>query len=124
MDCVVSIDFFTEMKDENGKFVVPRSICDNFLKTRQWLIDQGIIGGAEYNEDGTLKKEGAKTLMMSYRIPTQAASSINPLRVVDVLPVIRDTIVLPKEFTALTGSDFKQTLKSLNFFNCWETQTK
>jgi len=43
---------------------------------------------------------------MSYRIPTQAASSIGALRFVDVLPIVRDTIVLPKEFTAQTGSDF------------------
>jgi hypothetical protein len=28
------------------------------------------------------------------------------LRFVDVLPIVRDTIVLPEEFTALTGSDF------------------
>ena len=43
---------------------------------------------------------------MSYRIPTQATSSIGALRFVDVLPIVRDTIVLPKEFTAQTGSDF------------------
>jgi len=28
------------------------------------------------------------------------------LRIVDVLPILRDTIVLPKEFTKITGSDF------------------
>ena len=28
------------------------------------------------------------------------------MRCVDVLPVVRDTIVLPKEFTKITGADF------------------
>ena len=35
--------------------------------------------------------------------PTNAESSVFPP---DVLPIVRDTIVLPKEFTAQTGSDF------------------
>ena len=55
---------------------------------------------------------------MSYRIPTQAASSIGALRFVDVLPIVRDTIVLPKEFTAQTGSDFdidKLYMSTLHF---------
>src|SRR5574344_1203341 len=43
---------------------------------------------------------------MSYRIPTQAVSSIHALRFVDVLPVVKDTIILPSEFTKITGSDF------------------
>ena len=43
--------------------------------------------------------------MVGYRIPTQAESSVHALRVVDVLPVVRDTIVLPKDFTKITGSD-------------------
>jgi len=44
--------------------------------------------------------------MVGYRIPTQAISSIHALRCVDVIPVVRDTIILPKEFTKITGSDF------------------
>jgi hypothetical protein len=44
--------------------------------------------------------------MVGYRIPTQAISSIHALRCVDVVPVVRDTIILPKEFTKITGSDF------------------
>ena len=43
---------------------------------------------------------------MGYRIPTQALASISALRFVDVIPVVRDTIILPKEFTKVTGSDF------------------
>jgi len=42
---------------------------------------------------------------MGYRIPTQALASISALRFVDVIPVVRDTIILPKEFTKVTGSD-------------------
>ena len=56
--------------------------------------------------------------MVGYRIPTQAESSVHALRVVDVLPVVRDTIVLPKDFTKTTGSDFdidKLYLTSYNF---------
>jgi len=56
--------------------------------------------------------------MVGYRIPTQAESSVHALRVVDVLPVVRDTIVLPKDFTKTTGSDFdidKLYLTSFNF---------
>ena len=87
MDAVISIDYFVEMfpKQLKGK---------SFKEQRDWLIEKGIIG----------KK--AKALTVSYRIPTQAASSISALRFVDVLPIVRDTIVLPEEFTALTGSDF------------------
>jgi hypothetical protein len=43
---------------------------------------------------------------------------------VDVIPVVRDTVILPEEFTKITGSDFKQKLESLNLFNCWELLTK
>jgi hypothetical protein len=65
-----------------------------FEQARQWLIDHKLVG------------DEAKTYTISYRIPTQAQSSINPLKFVDVVPVIRDSIILPKEFTKLTGSDF------------------
>ena len=47
----------------------------------------------------------AEANIVGYRIPTQAISSIHALRCVDVLPVVRDTIVLPSEITAITGSD-------------------
>jgi len=44
--------------------------------------------------------------IVGYRIPTQATSSIRAMRCVDVLPVQRHTIMMPKEITATTGSDF------------------
>jgi hypothetical protein len=45
--------------------------------------------------------------VMGYRIPTQGQNSIVPLHVVDLLPEpVGDTVILPAEFTTLTGSDF------------------
>lgn len=86
MDAVISIDYFVEMFPElKGK---------SFKEQRQWLLDKKIIG------------KDSKANCVSYRIPTQAASSISALRFVDVLHTVRDTIILPEEFTALTGSDF------------------
>lgn len=95
MDAVVSIDFFYN--------IIPANIKYNFDKAKQWLIDNGIISGVR-SLDG--EWHNATANIMAYRIPTQANSSIHALRVVDVLPILRDTIVLPKEFTRITGSDF------------------
>lgn len=85
-DAVISYDYFMHL--------VPKEIRYNVKKGRQWLIDNGVIG------------KNAKANTISYRIPTQAESSVHALRFVDVLPTVRDTIILPKEFTAITGSDF------------------
>ena len=98
MDAVISIDYFYH--------IIPKDIRYNFNEARKWLIDNGIIG------------ENAKANTMAYRIPTQAQSSIHALRFVDVIPVMRDTIILPKEFTKITGSDFdidKLFLSTLNY---------
>lgn len=100
MDCVLSIDFFTDVLKQAGLEKA------SFEKQRQWLLDNGIIGGAEFDEAGNITKTGASTNMVGYRIPTQAISSIHALRCVDVLPVVRDTVILPQEFTTITGSDF------------------
>ena len=86
MDAIISIDFFEK--------IIPNYHDKTFEEARQWLIDHKLIG------------EHAKTYSISYRIPTQASSSINPLKFVDVIPIVRDTIILPKDFTSLTGSDF------------------
>lgn len=80
----------------------------SFKEARQYLIDQGVIGPK------------AKCNVLAYRIPTQAQSSIHALRCVDVLPVVNDTVVLPAEFTKITGSDFdidKLYLTALNYQN-------
>lgn len=86
MDAVISIDYFIHL--------VPKDIRNNFDAARQWLIDNKVIGSE------------ATANTIGYRIPTQSQSSIHPLRFVDVLPIVRDTIILPKDFTAITGSDF------------------
>ena len=98
MDAVISIDYFMHL--------IPKDIRYNFEKARQFLIDNKIIG------------PNAETNTISYRIPTQAISSIHALKFVDVLPIVRDTIVLPKEFTKITGSDFdidKLYLTTINY---------
>lgn len=86
MDAVISIDFFDD--------IIPKEIKGDFNKSKQWLIEHGIIG------------PNAVANTIASRIPTQAQSSIHALRFVDVLPVVRDTIILPREFTKITGSDF------------------
>lgn len=77
-------------------------------EVRQYLIDQGLIGPK------------AKANILAYRIPTQAQSSIHALRCVDVTFVTNDTVILPAEFTRITGSDFdidKLYLTALNYYN-------
>lgn len=88
MDALISIDYFYNMG------IIPKEIGQNFDKARQWLIDNNFIG------------ENATATTIGYRIPTQAQSSVHPLRFVDVTSVMRSTVVLPKDFTAITGSDF------------------
>lgn len=107
MDAVISIDYFND--------IIPRHLRNNFKKAKQFLIDNGVISGVK---TGETEWSNASANTMSYRIPTQAASSIGALRFVDVLPIVRDTIVLPKEFTAQTGSDFdidKVYMSTLHF---------
>ena len=139
MDCVLSIDYFKKLlgdfdiqtkrtfelkdeakiplKDKDGNIKVDKDGNTiyktklekrqlSFEDARQWLIDNGIIG------------EKAKANILAYRIPTQAQSSIHALRCVDVIPVVNDTVILPEEFTKITGSDFdidKLFLSGLNY---------
>lgn len=97
MDAVVSIDFFEK--------IIPNYENLSFEEAKQWLLDNNIIG------------ENADPSVLAYRIPTQALSSISALRFVDVIPILKDTIILPKEFTALTGSDFDIDKLFLTTFN-------
>lgn len=139
MDCVLSIDYFKKLlgdfdiqtkrtfelkdgkkiplKDKDGNIKTDKDGNTiyktklekrqlSFEEARQWLIDNGIIG------------EKAKANILAYRIPTQAQSSIHALRCVDVIPVVNDTVILPEEFTKITGSDFdidKLFLSGLNY---------
>lgn len=111
MDCVVSVDYYVEYKQgvpyfklvPKGQQKIKLEIRDeqtgemrpmSFEEIRKWLKDNNIIG------------KNAKAAILSYRIPTQAVASINALKCVDVIPVVRDTVVLPKLFTTITGADF------------------
>lgn len=95
MDAAVSLDFFYN--------ILPKNLWHNFEKAQQWLIDNNIISGVK--SMGT-EWHNAKANIIAYRIPTQAVSSVHAIRIVAVLPDVRDTVVLPQEFTAITGSDF------------------
>lgn len=97
MDAVISIDYF--------KDILPEGL--SFEQSKQWLIDNGIISGYRFNEEDMSQEWfDAEAVMIGYRIPTQAQSSIHALRIVDVLPATKTTIILPEEFTKITGSDF------------------
>lgn len=111
MDVVLSIDYFDYLfKDQ------PSLIGQSFNRKKEWLIKNGIISGfvknpEDFPQDELVEIDGkfwhnAKTNIVGYRIPTQAPSSIHAMRCVDVIPVVRDTVILPKEVTAVTGSDF------------------
>lgn len=87
MHSVVSINLF--------KHIIPGYDKMTFEQAREWLFKHNIIG------------QNAEPSAIGYRIPTQAQSSISPLKFMDVLPEnMGDTIVLPEEFTKQTGSDF------------------
>ena len=109
MDAVISIDYF-----EN---ILPKGL--SFNEARQWLIDNKIIG-----DTGS----GVKANTIGYRIPTQAQSSIHALRFVDVVPAVKCTIILPEEFTKITGSDKPYQCSNQynikNSFNCRELRIK
>lgn len=89
MDAVITMDYFDKLF---GKYLNGMS----FNQKRDWLIRHNVIG------------KGAKANTIGYRIPTQAQSSIHALRFVDVIPAAQATIILPEEFTKITGSDKHQ----------------
>lgn len=106
MDCILTMDYFADVLKKAGLQKA------SFEVQKKALMDAGIIG------------PNAKACFVGYRIPTQAQSSIHPLRCVDVLPVIQHNIILPKEFTKITGSDKHINVRTLkNSFNCWEALT-
>jgi len=90
MDCILSIDYFTDV------LFAHNMLGKTFEEQRDWLIKHKLIGnGAD-----------VKANTIGYRVPTQAQSSIHSLRCVDVLPASKNTIILPEEFTKITGADF------------------
>jgi len=79
MGCIVSINLF--------KHIIPNYDTLTFEQKKEYLKSNPEILG--------------------YRIPTQGQSSLFMLKVMGIYPEsIGDTITLPSEFTALTGSDF------------------
>lgn len=87
MEVFLSMNFF--------RHVVPQKYQTDYATMRKWLMDNNIIG------------PNAKPFGVGYRIPTQGMSSTFGFVVADVLPEISgDLIVVPREFTAQTGSDF------------------
>ena len=99
MDVMLSTNFF--------RHIVPKEYQGSYGQMRRWLLEKGIIG------------KDAIPMGVGYRIPTQGLSSTFSFKVVDVLPDrIGDTIIVPDEFTAMTGSDFdvdKLYLATLNY---------
>lgn len=97
MEVFLSMNFF--------KSVLPKDafVTMTYQQQRQYLIDHDLIYGKK--TDGTDSKP--KPFGIGYRIPTQGQSSIFSFVVADVLPKQSgDTIIVPREFTAQTGSDF------------------
>lgn len=108
MEVFLSMNFF--------RAVVPREYQTDYATMRKWLMDNNIIG------------PNAKPFGVGYRIPTQGMSSTFGFVVADVLPEISgDLIIVPREFTAQTGSDFDrhnvevkvcELLKTLKYQKC------
>ena len=92
MEVFLSMNFF--------RAVIPNEYQTDYATMRKWLMDNNIIG------------PNAKPFGVGYRIPTQGMSSTFGFVVADVLPETSgDLIVVPREFTAQTGSDFDQRTK-------------
>jgi len=101
MQVFLSANFF--------KSVVPEQYQDSTEHMREWLLDNNIIG------------DRAKPFGVGYRIPTQGMSSMFVFQVADIIPEQSgDLIVVPREFTAQTGSDFdidKLFLATMSYSN-------
>lgn len=96
MQVILSENFFRDILPEELKNA-------SFYSKRKWLIDNGIIGSRMV--DGV--EVESKPYGIGYRIPTQGLSSMFSFQVADIVPTtIGDTIIVPEEFTAMTGSDF------------------
>lgn len=92
MDICVTMDYLDPIIKE---FVGVDAFNEmTFEQKRQFLLDKNLIG------------ENADPFVLGYRIPTQAESSIHSMRIADILPDTFDTIMVPREFTVITGSDF------------------
>lgn len=104
MEVMLSMNFF--------KSVVPKQYQTSYKSMRNWLVNHDIIKGFKHirNEETkeiTTVESKPKPFGVGYRIPTQGLSSTFAFVVADVLPEQSgDLIIVPREFTAQTGSDF------------------
>ena len=96
MEVLLSMNFFKQVMPDDIKKKA-------FTEQKQWLIDRDFIKGTK--TDGS--KSDPKPFGVGYRIPTQGLSSMFAFTVADVMPEsVGDLIIVPREFTAQTGSDF------------------
>lgn len=114
MEVMLSLNFF--------KAVVPVEYQKSPKMMRNWLINHGVIKGFKApDENGNREFSEGMVFGVGYRIPTQGMSSTFAFRVADVLPEqAGDVIIVPREFTAQTGSDFdvdKIYLATMSFKN-------
>lgn len=118
MEVMLSMNFF--------KSVVPKKYQHSYKEMRNWLIKNNVIKGfwVERNEETgeqITHWSNPKPFGVGYRIPTQGLSSTFAFTVADVLPEQSgDLIIVPREFTAQTGSDFdvdKLYLSTLSYKN-------
>ena len=99
MEVFLSMNFF--------RAVIPKEYQTDYATMRKWLMDNNIIG------------PNAKPFGVGYRIPTQGMSSTFGFVVADVLPETSgDLIIVPREFTAQTGSDKRHCLNQYNIKHC------
>lgn len=101
VEVMLSMNFF--------KSVIPKNKQHSYGEMRDWLLKNNMIG------------PNAKPFGIGYRIPTQGMSSMFSFCVADVIPSqTGDTIIVPREFTAQTGSDFdidKIYLATMSYVN-------
>lgn len=99
MEVMLSMNFF--------KAVVPKKYQQSYKSMRNWLIRNNVIKGYWRDPEGNIHQSHPKPFGVGYRIPTQGLSSTFAFTVADVLPEQSgDLIIVPREFTAQTGSDF------------------
>lgn len=90
--------------------IILQDVPENIKKElEQFLESKGVSFDTKYpkptSKDGEMSNP--KPFGMGYRIPTQGLSSMFAFTVADVMPpMVGDLIIVPREFTAQTGSDF------------------
>lgn len=85
---------------------------DGAVKSTEVIVSINLFKHAIPNYRNLTFKEQIKWLkenpeVVGYRIPTQGQNSMSVLKIVGFLPEnVGDTIIVPNDYTALTGSDF------------------